>query len=589
MGKLQSNRPLLGNIGLVVFLALLVTLTFGTVPQAQAFQPQVTPSPGSFNRVVTPEQPVAVEGEDGWAYNGQTAKVQATTDTEVSFTIQVCTPSDFNSILLEIIGVGNLDDGSKVSNAIYQVYGKVYGITYYAYQFIYTWVYENLNFDSNYTLAVYAGDDQPLASITLDLEAPPPRPSGGGGGGGGGAAPTEEETATGEITVEDGQGTLIVDADKVKELIADPEVEAIEFEIPADVAEEGTVELPADILLSVFEAAKPAVFVVGNVQLTVDPADLAVEDLQTLAEEGATLNVVVVKSEAPLPGYTALKVASDIYDIRIDVIGADGVRKGSIDSFNNPITITLPYDPDKLEGVSEDLLSIFRYNEETGQWDLVPGSRVDKENNTVSVESYHLSKYAVMAYEAAFTDIIGHWAEADIKLMAAKGIVKGMSATTFAPEAQVTRAQFATLLVKALNIREQAATGERFTDVAADAWYARTVETAAANGLIKGYPDGSFRPNAKITRQELAAMVANALKFRGRDAEALTAEEVNTILSTFADRNQISDWARAAAAVVVKNGIVKGRAVDEFAPLATAKRCEAVVMIKQMLSFLGEL
>ncbi len=79
------------------------------------------------------------------------------------------------------------------------------------------------------------------------------------------------------------------------------------------------------------------------------------------------------------------------------------------------------------------------------------------------------------------------------------------------------------------------------------------------------------------------------LKFRGRDAEALTAEEVNNILSTFADRNQISDWARAAAAVVVKNGIVKGRAADEFAPLATAKRCEAVVMIKQMLSFLGEL
>lgn len=587
MGKLQSNRPLLGNIGLVVFLALLVTLTFGTVPQAQAATPEYDPN---LAVQVTPDNPLAVQDKDNEWQSEKATLLTNEDKNQVTITFQILTDKDFESLFFKILkdGATVLDSVylSSLTGVVYQTYESVYHV----YQVVYDWVYSGvLDVYNDYTLAVYAGDDQPLASITLDLEAPPPRPSGGGGGGGGGAAPTEEETATGEITVEDGQGTLIVDADKVKELIADPEVEAIEFEIPADVAEEGTVELPADILLSVFEAAKPAVFVVGNVQLTVDPADLAVEDLQTLAEEGATLNVVVVKSEAPLPGYTALKVASDIYDIRIDVIGADGVRKGSIDSFNNPITITLPYDPDKLEGVSEDLLSIFRYNEETGQWDLVPGSRVDKENNTVSVESYHLSKYAVMAYEAAFTDIIGHWAEADIKLMAAKGIVKGMSATTFAPEAQVTRAQFATLLVKALNIREQAATGERFTDVAADAWYARTVETAAANGLLKGYPDGSFRPDAKITRQELAAMVANALKFRGRDAEALTAEEVNNILSTFADRNQISDWARAAAAVVVKNGIVKGRAADEFAPLATAKRCEAVVMIKQMLSFLGEL
>jgi hypothetical protein len=581
MGKLQSNRPLLGNIGLVVFLALLVTLTFGTVPQAQAATPEYDED---LAVQVTTDKPLAVQDKDGKWQTGEATLYTNKDKNQVEITFQILTDQSFESLFFKILkdGITVLDSVylKELTNVVYKTYDSVYHV----YQVVYTWVYSGvLDLYNDYTLVVYAGDGQQLASITLDLEAPPPEPSGGGAA----PAPAGTTVDTGTVTVKDGQGTLTVDAEKVEKLVANPEVKAIEFAIPADVAKEGVVVLPAAVLVSVFEAGKPAVFKVADVQLTIDPADLNLKDLQTLAEEGAKINVSIDKTTAPVPA--ALKVASDIYEIRIDVVGADGVRKGSIDSFAKPITLTLPFDPEKLQGVSEDLLSVFRYNEKAGQWDLVPGSRVDKKNNTVSVESYHLSKYAVMAYEAAFADIIGHWAEADIKLMAAKGIVKGMTATTFAPEAQVTRAQFATLLVKALNIREQAATGTRFTDVPATSWFASTVETAAANGLIKGYPDGSFRPNAKITRQELAAMVANALKFRGRDAESLTAAEVDSILSTFADRSQISSWARTAAAVVVKNGIVKGRAVDEFAPLATAKRCEAVVMIKQMLSFLGEL
>ncbi|MDN5366416.1 MAG: N-acetylmuramoyl-L-alanine amidase [Thermacetogenium sp.] len=434
-------------------------------------------------------------------------------------------------------------------------------------------------------MAVYS-DEEELASITLDLEAPPPEPSGGGGGGGPAVPPTTT-VSTGTVAVEDGVGTLTVDASKVARLLDDPQLKAIEFAIPADLAAEGDVVLPADVLADIFEAGKAAVFEIGGVRLVIEPGDLDVKDVQLLAEEGATVAVSILKTTAPVPG--GIKVASDIYEIKAEVIGADGIKKGEITSFANPITITLPYSTDRLQGMSEDLLSIFRYGEKTGQWDLVPGSRVDKANKTVSVGSYSLSKYAVMAYEAAFTDVAGHWAEDTIKLMAAKGIIKGMTATTFAPEAEVTRAQFATMLVNALNIRQQAATGTRFSDVPATAWFANTVETAAANGLLNGYPDGSFKPNAKITRQELAVMVANALKFRGKDAAELTAEEVNTILSGYSDRGQIGSWAKRAAAVVVKSGIVKGRAVDQFAPLATAKRCEAVVMIKQMLSFLGEL
>lgn len=561
MNRLYANRSLLGNIGLVLFLALLATLTFGTVPQAEA---QVN----NNNKTV------------------EVTKGATAADGSVKFTVKITplTPEEFENSLVTLL-LFNKSTGQQIASK--QVYAKTYSVYQQVYQFIYDWVYQFNTGDLPMMvyMRVYLDDDL-LKSVDLG-EVEKPGGTGPSGGGGGGAVVPTTAVSTGTVTVENGIATLEVDAKKVSALIADPNVKEIVFAIPESVAAEGKVALPASVLVSVFEAGKPAVFEAGGVRLVIEPSDLNLDDLKALAGEGATLSVNITKASAPVPG--GMKLASDIYELKIEVIGADGLSKGTITSFEKPITITLPYSAAKVQGLSGDLLSIFRYNEKSGAWDLVPGSRVDKANKTVTVSSYSLSKYAVMLYEAAFTDIAGHWAEEVIRLMAAKGIVKGMTPTTFAPEAEVTRAQFATLLVKALNIREQAATGARFTDVPAGAWYAATVETAAANGLLKGYPDGSFKPDAKITRQELAAMVVNALKLRGRDGDSVTPAEAEEILKAFADRGQIGGWAKQAAAVAVKSGIVKGRAADQFAPLATAKRCEAVVMLKQMLTYVGEL
>jgi len=579
MGKLYANRTLLGNIALVVFLAFLVTVTFGTIPQAGAVTPTHDPN---LTSQVDPNKPVAIQDKYGnWIYDGETAKLVTNREkTQVSFTIQVLTPEDFSSILLKILGVANLDM-SQVTNAVYKVYGTVYGVVYYVYQFVYTWVYSaGLSVDQDYTLEVYAPAGNKLASITLDLEAPPPR-----GDGAPAPAPTEEEVDTGTLTVVGDTSTLTVDPDKVDDLLAQPDVTEVEFIIPSDKASEGTVEIPADTLAEVFEAGKPAVFGAGDALLTIEPGDL---DLSALVGEDATVKVSILKGEAPLPGYVSLRVAGEIYNIKIDVIGADATRKGGIDTFDSPVTLTLPYDPAKLAGVSEDLLGIYRYNESTGEWNLLPGSKVDKANDTVTADTLTLSDYAVMAYSAPFTDIAGHWAEADVKLLAAKGIVYGMTATTFAPKANVTRAQFAALMLRMLGIAEQQGTGERFNDVAAGAWYAGAVETAAANNLVYGYPDGSFKPDANITREELAAMVVRALAQRGVET-AVTPEEVTALLAPFADRAAIGAWAKETAAVAVKHGIVKGRKPDEFAPQATATRAEAAVMVKRTMSAAGDL
>ena len=579
MGKLYANRTLLGNIALVVFIAFLVTVTFGILPQASVVAQTYDPS---FTRQVTPDHPVAVQDKTGaWKYD--TAKLQTNRQkNQVSFTIQILTDKDFNSIWFDILKGTNVVERvylKNLTNIVYQIYQGVY----YVYQFVYTWVYSqglSVNQPNDYTLQVYA-NNATLASIILDLEEPPPESSGGTP-----TAPTTTATTdTGTIAVTGDTGTLTVADNKVATLLTDPKRENVTFEIPSSVASQGTVVVAADTLSKVLAAGKPAVFKTACMEIKIEPKDL---DLSALVGQGAQVKVNIIKSEAPLPGMAAYRVAGEIISLSIDVIGADGTRKGGIDTFTNPVTLTLPYDPAKLAGVSEDLLGIYRYNESTGQWDLVPGSKVDKASKTVSVERLTLSKYTVMAYTGTFADTAGHWAEADVKLLAAKGIVKGMTATAFAPEAKITRAQFAAILVRALGIAEQKATGWRFKDVAANAWYAGAVEAAAAKGLVSGYPDGTFKPDANITRQELAAMVAKALAYQGK-AEALSDTQVNDLLSRFTDRKEIGGWAIKAAALAAKTNIVQGRTQSQFAPRATATRAEATVMVKRMLTYTGKL
>lgn len=553
MGKLYANRTLMGNIALVVFLAFLVTLTLGSFTPAAA-------QSGEQTRQIT------VLDKDG---RFQTERAILRTDqdrTKVTLTIRITplTQDDFSNIWFVI------RDGQRVLKTVYasdatysEVYSEVYGA---GYQFVYAWAYSFTGLlPLEVSLVVYESGKQPK-SIALTIEAPPPRPAPGPGPAPA-PAPVKHEVATGTVEVKDGLGTLTVDAAKVEKMLADPAVKAVVFSIPTNLATQGTVAVSADLLARVLEGNRSAVVEIGGAKLAIPPGAL---DLSAFKGQNVTLNLSVTKGESPVPAAAAYRIAGEVYRFSIEAYAA-GERKGAIRNFDKPITLTLPYDPAKLAGAREDDLSLFRYNETAKRWDAVPGSTVDKRNKTVSAPRDSLSLYTVMVRvftPPQFTDISGHWAEHDINLMAGKGIAGGYPDGTFRPNANVTRAQFAALLIRTLGITEQAAKGGRFTDVAAKAWYAGAVETAAAAGLVGGYPDGSFKPNANITRQELAAMVTRGLAYQGKDVK-LSAAEVEAILARFSDAAKISPWARNVAAVAADQGIVGGRTGNTFAPQET--------------------
>ena len=137
----------------------------------------------------------------------------------------------------------------------------------------------------------------------------------------------------------------------------------------------------------------------------------------------------------------------------------------------------------------------------------------------------------VQVYAASFPDITGHWAEPYINSAINKGITTGYSDGTFKPDKPVTRAEFASMMNKALGNAET--TPITFTDVPSSEWYYSDVSKSVAAAYVSGYDNNSFKPNNPITREEAAVMISRIVPGYGTTGN----------LRSFGDYESISDWA----------------------------------------------
>ena len=172
-----------------------------------------------------------------------------------------------------------------------------------------------------------------------------------------------------------------------------------------------------------------------------------------------------------------------------------------------------------------------------------------------------------------FKDTVGHWAKADIEEMANRGVVSGVGGGLFEPDRAVTRAEFATMIAKALDLLDKTAAG--FEDVPENAWYYSSVNAAANAGLVAGY-DGWFRPDDLITREEMAVVIAKASASLGNEAGSGG-------INRFADRNEISGWAYEFVDQAATAGLIRGMTADTFAPLENTTRAQAAAVIWRLI------
>lgn len=194
------------------------------------------------------------------------------------------------------------------------------------------------------------------------------------------------------------------------------------------------------------------------------------------------------------------------------------------------------------------------------------------------INSLTNSDYSLIWHPKTFADVTGEWSEQAVKDMASRMIVNGVDSDHYNPDAQVTRAELASIMVRALGLAENGE-GTSFKDVAAGDWYAGAVAQASDYGLIQGYADGSFGPNQTITRQEALVMLTRAMKLTNQETKAV---DTASVLAPFADHTSIAVWAQDAVATAVYSGLVQGNS-EGLAPTQNLSRAETAAIIQRLL------
>ncbi len=174
-----------------------------------------------------------------------------------------------------------------------------------------------------------------------------------------------------------------------------------------------------------------------------------------------------------------------------------------------------------------------------------------------------------------FSDVkLGDWFYDAVYDVVAKGLIKGTTDDTFSPQRNTSRAMLATILYR-LADQPAVTTSGRFSDVAAGSWYDDAVKWAAANGIVTGYPDNSFKPNRDLTREQLVTMLYRYAKAQQRDVSG------KADLSGYADNAAISAYAREAMQWAVGAGIINGVGGNSLAPQGSATRAQLAMMISR--------
>ncbi|ULO08631.1 S-layer homology domain-containing protein [Paenibacillus sp. 19GGS1-52] len=368
------------------------------------------------------------------------------------------------------------------------------------------------------------------------------------------------------VTTVNGVATLkLVDADVLKAfdaLVAASTVKTgLTLTLDLGTVTAASVEVP--LSQAIIEAAKAKG--IANIAVTVNGLTITIPVGQFSAAVKLTVATI---ADTTVTSVTKLKLASNVYEFDLTVGGVATTK------FKQPLTIKLPLK--NVDGLDKELLSVAKlvYGDLQFQGGVVDGAFIIEPRDT-------FSSYAVLENKVTFTDIasVQVWAGRQIQVVAAKGAIEGIGADKFAPKSNVTRAEFAKMLVRALNLENTTAT-ESFSDVSSTAWYAPYVAVAAEKGIITGRSASQFDPNATITRAEMATMISRAVK----SVKGLTEATPASALNSFSDASKIAASLKDGVAFAASHNLVIGNA-GKFNPNNTATRAEAAVIIYRTINF----
>ena len=272
--------------------------------------------------------------------------------------------------------------------------------------------------------------------------------------------------------------------------------------------------------------------------------------------------------------------------IPVDVVNAITGEHGSVQlelahngAFGFTMTLTAPLGKEN----AGYWANLYHYDEDAEALNFEAAAKID-ETGSVTIPFSHASQYAIVIdthshatvdVSDLFIDVAPNaWYKDAIQYAYDNGLMTGVSATEFAPEATTTRAMIVSILARLENVTTAEAAG--FADVDDNDWYATAVNWAANVGVVNGYEDNTFKPNTAITREQLAAILMNYAAYKGEDVSNRAS------LATYTD--QPSTWAEEAMQWAVAEKLISGVTADTLQPQGAATRAQVAAILQRFLS-----
>ncbi|NIK77137.1 hypothetical protein FHS15_002262 [Paenibacillus castaneae] len=294
----------------------------------------------------------------------------------------------------------------------------------------------------------------------------------------------------------------------------------------------------------------------------IDNADKVIIELNSLSE---------TVSNGGIGAGSELTSLGLVYDLKFSKVKAQ--KESIVQKLDGPITIVLTLSDEQLSKIDSDYAGIYELNDGKA---IYLGGR--SAGNRITFDINGLSPFAVMEYHKSFADIKGNWAEPFIQKLAAKHIISGIDLDNYGPKQNVSRADFATLVIRTLGLKElEEGAVSKFTDVSEGAYYTGYVAKAAELGLIQG-SDGKFRPKDTVTREEAAVIIDRMAVYMDKSKKDLSASP------SFADMIHVSPWAQEAVNHSKTLGIINGKGDNRFDPQGQVTRAEIAKMLYQILN-----
>ncbi|MGE5404777.1 MAG: InlB B-repeat-containing protein [Candidatus Saccharibacteria bacterium] len=314
----------------------------------------------------------------------------------------------------------------------------------------------------------------------------------------------------------------------------------------------------------------------GNVSYNLNTASIntakITASLGTTASEHIPFNVSIANSNAMVNGTTVV-----VSPVEFAITATYNGKIVDVDTFNSFVDRTIEITAEQAKKITTAVVV-----GPNGSLRHVPTkvTIIDGKYYAV-INSLTNSTYTVIWHPMGFNDVADHWAKTEVNDMGSRMVVTGVGNNNFAPDRDITRAEFAAIVVRALGLAP--GTGKNgFSDVEASKWYCGYIETASEYGIIQGYNKTSFGPNDVITREQAMTMIARAMRITGLKSE-IKDSEISSLLANYSDQTAASDYARTSIAACLKTGIITGRSSNTIAPKNCISRAEVAVIVQRLL------